>query len=128
MGLFDKLFSSSSEPKEGKSLPWIALTDISQLEEIAQKSKSKTQVIFKHSTTCGISKMAMRQFEQSYDVTADLDLYYLDLLRFREVSSEAGFKFQVLHQSPQLLVIKNGSAVAHGSHGDVNSIDLDKFI
>jgi bacillithiol system protein YtxJ len=33
-----------------------------------------------------------------------------------------------MHESPQLLVIKNGVVVAHDSHGGVNAIDLNSFI
>jgi bacillithiol system protein YtxJ len=129
MGIFNKLFTGSSEPKEEKVLPWIALTSIEQLRELEDKSKTKTQVIFKHSTRCGISRMVMNQFQAAYNLTADdLDLYYLDLLNYRDVSNETGYKFQVLHQSPQILVIKNGVAVAHASHGAVNEINLAKII
>lgn len=129
MGLINKLFGGSSEPKEEKILPWIALSDLKQLEDISKKSSTKTQVIFKHSTRCGISRMVMNQFVDAYDLTEnDLDLYYLDLLNYREVSNEVGFKFQVIHQSPQVLVIKNGVVVAHDSHGAINDIDLSRFV
>ena len=128
MGLINKLFGGSTEPKEEKVLPWIALSELGQLDAISEKSKTKTQVIFKHSTRCGISRMVMNQFVNDYNLTEnDLDLYYLDLLNYRDVSNEVGFKFQVIHQSPQLLVIKNGIAVAHDSHGAINEIDLSRF-
>ena len=129
MGFIDKLFGGSKEPKEEKVLPWIPLNDIQQLGHIEEKSKTKTQVIFKHSTRCGISRMVINQFVDNYNLTEkDLDLYYLDLLDFRDVSNEIGYKFQVVHQSPQLLVIKNGVVVAHDSHGAINGIDLGKFV
>lgn len=128
MGLLDKLFGGSSEPREEKVLPWITLNDVAQLNEIEEKSKTKTQVIFKHSTRCGISRMVMNQFVDAYDVDSKLDLYYLDLLNYREVSNETGYKFQLMHESPQLLVIKNGTVVTNASHGEINSIDLGKFI
>ena len=129
MGLIKKLFGGSSEPKEEKILPWIALNNLSQLDAINAKSTTKTQVIFKHSTRCGISRMVMNQFVDAYNLTEnDLDLYYLDLLNYRDVSNEVGYKFQVIHQSPQILVIKNGVVVAHDSHGAINEIDLTRFI
>ncbi|WP_298553311.1 bacillithiol system redox-active protein YtxJ [uncultured Algibacter sp.] len=129
MGFINKLFGGSSEPKEEKLLPWITLSDLKQLDAIAKKSKTKTQVVFKHSTRCGISRMVMNQFVDAYDLTEnDLDLYYLDLLNYRDVSNEVGFKFQVMHQSPQILVIKNGVVVAHASHGAINEVDLSRFI
>lgn len=129
MGLIKKLFGGSSEPKEEKVLPWIPLSELQQLEVINKRSSSKTQVIFKHSTRCGISRMVMNQFVDSYDFTEkDLDLYYLDLLNYREVSNEVGYKFQVMHESPQILVIRNGVVVAHASHGQINQVDLSRFV
>ncbi len=124
--MFKKLFGSS-EPKEEKILPWLPLTTIDQLDKIAEHSKTKTQLIFKHSTRCGISRMVMNQFESAYDVDINSDLYYLDLLNYRDVSNEVGYKFQVMHQSPQLIVMRNGVVVAHASHGAINELNLEKF-
>jgi len=126
--MFKKLFGSK-ELKEEKILPWIPLNSSEQLAAIDNKSKTKTQVIFKHSTRCGISRMVMNQFVNAYDLDdTNIDLYYLDLLSYRDVSNEVGYKFQVMHQSPQLLVIKNGVTVAHASHGGINEINLDQVI
>lgn len=128
MGFFSNLFKAS-EPKETKLLPWIALVDLQQIQDIKERSKNKTQVVFKHSTSCGISRMVLNRFIDAYTLTEnDLDLYYLDLLSYRNVSNEVGYMFQVMHESPQLLVIKNGAVVAHGSHGGVNAIELDNFL
>jgi bacillithiol system protein YtxJ len=129
MGLLNKIFGGTKEAKEENVLSWISLTELKQLDSIKEKSSTKTQVIFKHSTRCGISSMVMRQFVSSYALTEkDLDLYYLDLLNYRDVSNEIGYKFQVMHESPQLLVIKNGIAVAHASHGQINDMDLSRFV
>ena len=125
--MLKKLFGSK-EPNEEKVLPWIPLNTIEQLNTIEEKSKTKTQLIFKHSTRCGISRMVMNQFIEYYDLEANADLYYLDLLSYRDVSNETGYKFQVMHQSPQLLVIKNGVAVAHASHGGINDMDFGRFL
>jgi len=129
MSLLNKIFGGNNETKEEKILPWIPLNDLQQLDFIQNKSNTKTQVIFKHSTRCGISRMVMKQFVDVYGFTEkDLDLYYLDLLNYRDVSNEVGYKFQVIHESPQLLVIKNGVVVSHASHGSINDIDLSQFI
>ncbi|WP_452226492.1 bacillithiol system redox-active protein YtxJ [Lacinutrix cladophorae] len=126
--MFKKIFGSK-EPKEVKVLPWIPLNDLQQLMFIEEKSKTKTQVIFKHSTRCGISRMVMNQFIAMYGLTEkDLDLYYLDLLNYRAVSDAVGVKFMVMHESPQLLVIKNGTLITHASHGGVNDIKLEEYI
>lgn len=130
MGLFSGLFgSSSNEGKEEKTFPWIPLTSVEQLSEIEEKSKTKPQLIFKHSTTCGISRMVIRTFTNTFEYTAEeVDVYYLDLHGYREVSNETGYKYQVLHQSPQLLIIKNGITAAHASHGSINDMNLSNLI
>lgn len=129
MGLLNKLFGSSGEVQEEKVLPWIPLNELQQLNDIETKSATKTQVIFKHSTRCGISSMVMRQFVNAYTLTEkELDLYYLDLLSYRDISNEIASKFQVMHESPQLLVIKNRVVVAYDSHGAINNIDLSRFV
>ncbi|WP_370226386.1 bacillithiol system redox-active protein YtxJ [Mesoflavibacter sp.] len=126
--MFGKLFGNNKTPKEEKVLPWQNLRSIEQLDEIELSSKGKTQLIFKHSTRCGISRMVLNQFTEAYDLDLNADLYYLDLLNYRDVSNEVGYKFQVMHQSPQLLIIKNGVVVAHASHGAINDLDLSTFI
>lgn len=126
MGLLDKLFGSTVNEKEEKVLPWIFLTSEQQLEEIIKKSYEKPQIIFKHSTRCSISSITMNKFVRNYTVPEeDADLYYLDLLNYRSVSDEVGYKFQVLHQSPQVLVIKDGEAVYNASH---YAIQADKIL
>ncbi|WP_109097571.1 bacillithiol system redox-active protein YtxJ [Aquimarina sp. AU58] len=131
MGIFGKLFGSEEkEPKQEKqALPWQVLNSISQLEEITKASKTKTQAIFKHSTRCGISRMVIRNFESSFDVTEDqIDLYYLDLLNHRDVSAEVAAKFQVFHESPQFIVIRNGVMVHHSSHSAITPQVLHQFV
>ena len=131
MGLFNGLFGKTKNEtkKEAKQVPWRPLVSVDQLKEIEEKSNTRTQLIFKHSTSCGISRMVLNTFNAKYDFTKDVfDLYFLDLHSNREVSNETGYKFQVMHQSPQLLVIRNGVVVAHGSHGGINTIDLAKYL
>ncbi len=131
MGIFNKIFGSDSkEIKEEKQpLPWQQITSIGQLATIAKRSKTKTQAIFKHSTRCGISRMVIRNFESSFDLTEDqVDLYYLDLLSNRDISSEISAKFQVFHESPQFIVIKNGVTVHHASHSAITPQVLHQFV
>lgn len=131
MGLFNTIFGNnkSNAQETGKQLPWIPLTTLKQLDDIEDRSASRTQVIFKHSTTCGVSRMVLNLFEKNPILQEDsFDLYFLDLQHYREISNEIAQKFQVLHQSPQLVVVKNGQMVAHGSHGGITEIDLDAYV
>lgn len=132
MGLFNKIFSASSSSdvsKQEDATPWINLTTIEQLDEIVERSKTKTQFIFKHSTRCGVSRMVISQFKKGYQISeSEADLYYLDLLNYRTISGEIAERFQVMHESPQLLVIKDGVVVAHDSHSGINRMDLENFV
>jgi bacillithiol system protein YtxJ len=94
---------------------WIPLTQIEQLDSIQDASHSKPQLIFKHSTTCSISKMAFDRFERAA-TPEGIDFYYLDLLNFRSISNSVAEKFQVHHESPQVILIKNGACIYDESH------------
>ena len=129
MGLLDTIFTTikNKENKES-NLNWIPLTDLNQLEEIKKQSNSTTVFIFKHSTRCGVSRMLLKQFENLFDEShQQLKVYYLDLLNYRNISNEIASQFQVSHQSPQLIVIKNGHTVANASHYDITQISLEKY-
>lgn len=126
MGLFDSIFNKKERTETVSNVNWIPLRSLEQIEAIKEESKSETVLIFKHSTRCGISSMVIRQFEKKFtEDMKHLKVYYLDLLNYRDVSDEVGYSFQVLHQSPQLLVIKNGVAVLNASHYDITTVDLD---
>jgi len=131
MGIFGGIFGKgdSNSEKNKSEIPWIMLSSLDQLDEIIDKSSGKPQVIFKHSTTCGISRMVLNMFKSGYSLeSGQMDLYFLDLHSYREVSNGVAQKFQVLHQSPQLLVVKNGVVVAHNSHGAISEMELENYI
>ncbi len=122
MGIFDRI---SNKVTTENRIVWNSLTELNQLDDIVRESQEKPVLIFKHSTRCGISRMALRGFEVDYDFQEnELKPYYLDLLHFRDVSNAVAEKFGVYHQSPQILVIKNGVSVFETSHGDINASTL----
>lgn len=122
MSLFSNLFAAKEDTFS--NMNWIPLESMAQLDEILTNSNTKKQAIFKHSTRCGISSMVIKQFENQTDENNNLDLYYLDLLRFRDISNAIAVKFNVQHQSPQLIVIKDESVLAHDSHHGILSLKL----
>lgn len=127
MSFFDKIFSSDNN-EVNSNVKWIPLTDVSQLDEIVENSKDKTIGIFKHSTRCSISRFALKQFENEYSLEDKVDLYFLDLLNYREVSNEIANRFQVMHQSPQLIVLKEGKVIYNASHDAIEANDLKQFV
>lgn len=125
--MFDKWFTTSPESGQNDSLKWISLIEIFQLDTLVEKSYQKPQFIFKHSTRCGISRTVKREFEGSFPFkNEEVDLYYLDLLSYRHISNKIASLFGVYHESPQLLIVKNGRVVKHASHGNI--IELNYFL
>ncbi len=101
---------------------WNRLNGIEQLKEIKDKSSELPVMIFKHSTRCPTSSMALSRLERSWSSDAEQKLvpYYLDLISYREISNEVASAFGVQHESPQVLIIKEGACSYDASHLMIN--------
>ena len=129
MGLFNTIFGSKVNEENKIKVNWIPFNSLEQIKTIKELSKSETILIFKHSTRCGISSMVIKRFEKLFNESIkNIKVYYLDLLNFRDISDEVGNSFQVIHQSPQLLVIRNESSVLNVSHYDITTVDIQKYL
>lgn len=102
---------------------WIPLTNEEQLALIKEKSAETPQVIFKHSTRCSTSSMVLNRLERT-EAPATVTFYYLDLLAYRTISHKIAEEFQVFHESPQVLLIRNGECVYDESHMAINMEEL----
>lgn len=102
---------------------WIYLTDEGQLAEIIARSQTKPQVIFKHSTRCSISAVALQRMQKAQQPES-LDFYFLDLLAHRSLSNKVAEVFGVHHESPQVLLIKDGKCIFDESHLGISMNDL----
>ncbi|MFT6716562.1 MAG: bacillithiol system protein YtxJ [Saprospiraceae bacterium] len=103
-------------------MDFINLKQVAQLDQINEQSKNKAQVLFKHSTRCSVSTFAKRILtsEFSEEMAEKFDVHYLDLIAHRDVSGAIADKYNVVHESPQMLVIVNGTCVYNASHSDVS--------
>ena len=117
MGLLNNLFGNKQEQQK---LNWQVLNDKNQIDHAIEISIKKPVVIFKHSTRCGISRMVLNQFQNNAMFEEDaVLLLYLDLLNYRDISNEIANRFNIEHQSPQLIIIKNGKIVHHSAHSAI---------
>lgn len=113
---------------------WIHLDSEEKLAEATTASRIKPIVLFKHSTTCSISNTALNRLERNWksEEVAGTQTYYLDLLSYRQLSRQIAEKFQVEHQSPQVLIIQNEKSVYDTSHFDINyptiKIEIEKLL
>lgn len=105
---------------------WINLTNEEQLQEIKEKSNGRPQLIFKHSTRCSISSMAKNRLDKS-SRPEGMDFYFLDLIKHRNISNKISTEFNVNHESPQVLVIKNGESIYNESHSGINMKEITTY-
>jgi len=107
---------------------YIELTDEHLLKEAIKISYNKPVFIFKHSTRCGISAHALYELGEWHKKYSDkVQLFFLDLLRYRPISNLIATSFKIPHQSPQLIGLVNGEAVHTISHSSINYTDLNVF-
>ena len=99
------------------------MTQLHDLEDAIQASYKRPVVIFKHSVSCGISAAAKYNLEEGWDIE-NVALYYLDLIRYRPISNLISEKLQVIHQSPQMIIIDSGKVKHHTSHHGVTIENL----
>ncbi|SFB48737.1 bacillithiol system redox-active protein YtxJ [Algoriphagus aquimarinus] len=105
---------------------WKKLTNAEQIQEIKLLSEEKPVMIFKHSTRCSISSMSLDRLQRKWkDSDAEkVEPYYLDLIAGRNISDLVAKEFRVPHESPQVLLIKNGDVIYDNSHFGISYADL----
>lgn len=124
MGFLDQIFGKKEDQDHSKPL-WKKIESQKDLDAAIEKSSQQKVLIFKHSTRCFISKTVLRSFEKQMQASdKNFGYYFLDLLAHRSISNEIESRFDVVHQSPQLIVLENGKAIYNASH---QNIDLDKI-
>lgn len=127
MSLFN-FFGNDNKDTASSKMDWNALTDLQQLDGIAAESNDNPVLIFKHSTRCSISRFALKQFEKEFDLEGKIKTYFLDLLEHRDISNKIAYRFNVQHQSPQILLIKGGVSVYDTSHDAIQVNSLRRFL
>ncbi|MFD2697331.1 bacillithiol system redox-active protein YtxJ [Mesonia sediminis] len=121
MGFFDK-FLKAKESNSKTSIDWLEIKKVCDVEAILEASKEQTAIVFKHSTRCPVSRMALNRFEAEADFDANrVAFFFLDLIQYREVSNLIAEKFQVTHQSPQIIILQNSQVVGHFSHHEIEA-------
>jgi len=124
MSIFNSIFGEPKPNTNSSNITWTPMEHLGQIEEIIALSEQIPVIIFKHSTRCSISRMALKNFESEYVLGENVAAYFLDLISFREVSNEITSRFNVVHQSPQLLLIVGGKSVYDVSHSSIDAQEL----
>lgn len=125
MSFLDKIFGAKHEENSEENLEksfWKKIESEQDLENAIKKSYEEKIAIFKHSTSCFISKTVLRNFEKDLKQIENQEtvLYFLDLLAHRNLSSKIADDLEIRHESPQLIVIENGKVINNASHQDIS--------
>jgi bacillithiol system protein YtxJ len=104
---------------------WLVLNEINQLKDLIQLSYNQPVIVYKHSTRCSVSSFVKARLESDWPSDLHISVYYLDLLAYRPISNAIAEKFSVEHQSPQLLLIRDGHCIYDSSHSD---IQIDRLL
>jgi bacillithiol system protein YtxJ len=119
--LFKSSFGSGGKKQEA-DFPWKPLENWEVIEGL-QEVSGRPRVIFKHSTRCGLSGMMLRRFQQNWEQAQDqADFYLLDLVNHRDLSDAIARRFEIPHQSPQVLILEGGRVSDHDSHGGIDRL------
>lgn len=107
---------------------WKHIQEESDIHAIAERSQQIPCLIFKHSTSCPISSIAKMRLEGDWSLTEDqVEVYFLDLIRYRPLSQLIAEHFEVHHESPQVLLIRDGECVYDNSHLDINMAEIEEY-
>ena len=104
---------------------WIEISDTGAVDKLITESLNtpdKVFVVFKHSTRCGTSRMAINLFESEWTISEPV--YLINVVESRAASNAVANKLGVVHESPQAVAIRNGKCVFHNSHSGINTPDF----
>ncbi|MBW3521564.1 bacillithiol system redox-active protein YtxJ [Chryseobacterium sp. NKUCC03_KSP] len=121
MSFLDKIFGGKQEQGETRSF-WKTIKSEEDLEKAIKESYNNRVAVFKHSTSCFISKTVLKNFEKEIEISDEqnVSFYFLDLLAFRSISNKIAEDFGIRHESPQLIVFENGEPINNASHQDIS--------
>ena len=108
-------------------MDWIPLVSEHQLEAITKLSSRQDQLIFKHSSRCGISSMAKNRLERG-TAPANVQFHFLDLIKYRSISNKIETEFDVSHESPQVLLIRDGKCIYDESHSGISMEEIEQQV
>ena len=122
MGLFSKAVKK-------ETFPWLKIESIEDLDRILHNTEEKPVLLFKHSTRCSISSMALTSFERNWTSGRELcDTYFIDLLKHRDVSNLTAELTGIEHQSPQVIVIVGKEIVYDATHSSIDARKIESIL
>lgn len=125
MGFFDKIFKT--EKNQTLNNRFEILNQEKTVSDLIDESKKTFVLIFKHSPRCGISSMVLNQFKNQIPSDTKAKFYLLNVIQNRDFSSQLAKDLNVVHESPQLIVLKDAQVINESSHSAINRLNFGDF-
>jgi bacillithiol system protein YtxJ len=111
-------------------MKWNELRSVNQIDQILKESKESPVLIFKYSSRCSLSRMALDRLERRWSETemTGIKPYFLDLISYRDISNRIAHIFDVEHESPQVLIIENEKAIYDQSHMGIDYQEIKEAV
>ena len=101
-------------------IEWETVQNKDDFLQLENRYPDKWLLFFKHSTTCGLSSMALRQLQASWRPIDQLIPFKIHVQEHRHISNLIEHHFSILHESPQVLLIEQGKCIYHASHWQIS--------
>lgn len=119
------LFSSNTNSRK---LNWNNIESVEELKTAFAGTEQQLGLFFKHSTRCPTSRMVLNTFESEWREDENCKLYFIDLLKHRDVSNALAELAGIEHQSPQAILIKEKTSIYNNSHSGISASEIEKLI
>lgn len=111
------------------SIPLVDENQLAEINIVSNKPHVHGVLIFKHSTRCAVSMQALKNLTRQWQFNNDeLPIYYLDLIKYRDLSNKIASLYEVRHESPQMLFIKNGTCTGNASHSEASITTIEAWM
>jgi bacillithiol system protein YtxJ len=110
-------------------LKWGDIKESSKLHDLDEASHNKIQLIYKHSTRCATSYFALKNLQSMPKESLEFtNIYIVDVISQRAISRHISQHYKVKHESPQVILVKDGQVLWNGAHGEVRTEVIFKVI
>ncbi|MBC2840743.1 bacillithiol system redox-active protein YtxJ [Robiginitalea sp. SC105] len=127
--VFGNLFGTGGQSgsQDTGQIPWKRLAQGPGDVLSGKGPDTPLQVVFKHSNSCGLSRIMLNRFENKWPGSG-IDYYLVDVRQDREISQALARELDCTHQSPQVLILREGQLLAHASHGDIDRLQPAAYL
>ena len=96
-------------------------------EDLSTMLAGERAILFKHSSRCELSTSARRHVEKFVATCPSANVFVINVIENRSMSSEAENRLGVRHETPQVILVEGGQAVRQASHRKVRIKTLNKW-